>query len=188
MNIVQGIHDANPGRQISNIFRRLVKAQEELGEASEAFLNTTTPTNPKAKSWRDVCEELADVVIVLIDVGLTPIGDRSVDFDYFTSLIDRGLRTLNPDHFEQGLLIVGRNVGEAANELVGVISDGIEDDFVAFKHFIGDAVLYTTICFQQACDCDRIDDSREFLGTEIERKLAKWRNNRDTAKVVTDDV
>jgi len=75
-DIIQEISDANPAREPGNLIRRLVKIVEELGEASEAYLNVTSAANGKKKTWDDVREELADVVIVAVDCALTPMPDQ----------------------------------------------------------------------------------------------------------------
>lgn len=74
--IIQAISDANPDKQPGNLIRRIVKIMEELGEASEAFLNVTSLSNGKNKRWSDVREELADAVIVAVDCALTPTPDQ----------------------------------------------------------------------------------------------------------------
>lgn len=52
------------------IFRRLLKTQEELGEASEAFLSITGPQqeNYKGLTVDDLREEVADVFLMVADV------------------------------------------------------------------------------------------------------------------------
>lgn len=67
---------ANPKRTHENITRRLLKATEELGEVSQAYLAVTSKRNRKAKTWDDVREEVADVLIVMVDIALTPLPDR----------------------------------------------------------------------------------------------------------------
>jgi hypothetical protein len=80
-DVVTAISNANTTRQHGNLIRRLMKIVEEMGEVAEAYLNVTSAGNGKKKTWDDVREELADVVIVAVDCALTPM----------------------PDHIEQGL-------------------------------------------------------------------------------------
>ena len=71
--IIQSIRDANLTRNVCNIARRVIKLHEELGEHAEAYLNVTNAGNGKKKCWDDVREEAADLLIVAVDVALTPI-------------------------------------------------------------------------------------------------------------------
>lgn len=91
MKILQQIRAANPNRNHDNLARRLIKITEEIGEASEAYLNVTSDTNPKQKSWVDVREELIDTMIVVIDCALTPNPHELEDFDVSTEAGRRDL-------------------------------------------------------------------------------------------------
>jgi NTP pyrophosphatase (non-canonical NTP hydrolase) len=95
-HVLRAIVEANPTRHHDNLNRRIMKLMEELGEASEAYLNITSPSNPKGKSWTDVREELVDCVIVAVDCALTPTPDQekmtSDDIEEeFSSMISRKL-------------------------------------------------------------------------------------------------
>lgn len=46
---------------------------EELGELAEAYLGVTSSNNGKNKTWSDVREEIVDVLIVSLDLALTPL-------------------------------------------------------------------------------------------------------------------
>jgi NTP pyrophosphatase (non-canonical NTP hydrolase) len=70
--LMVAIRDANPDREFNTLARRMIKLMEEMGEASEAYLNMTNGTNSKKKTWDDLREELVDVVIVAVDMLLTP--------------------------------------------------------------------------------------------------------------------
>lgn len=74
--VVRAITNANPDKHYDNLGRRILKLSEELGEASQAYLNVTSPSNGKNKTWGDVREELADTVIVAVDCALTPTPDQ----------------------------------------------------------------------------------------------------------------
>lgn len=110
-DVIQEIQQANPDRKHETLPRRFIKLMEELGEASEAYLNITSKSNPKKLTWADVREELVDVVIVAVDLALTPLP---------------------------------HNEHMSAEEL--------EQDFIS----------------------------------EVRRKLAKWRRNRDTSQTASD--
>lgn len=73
--------DANRERSTKTLIRRIGKLGEELGELWEAFLNVTSLTNGKNKTWEDVREEAVDLVIVGIDVLATrlPIDEGKSD-------------------------------------------------------------------------------------------------------------
>ena len=71
--LLAAVWAANPDRCEATLARRLIKLSEELGEVSEAYLNVTSGSNAKAKSWDDFREELIDLMIVTMDCLLTPL-------------------------------------------------------------------------------------------------------------------
>ena len=73
--IFDRIYDANPARNIDNLERRLLKAQEELGEAAGAYLAVSSTHNYKEKTWSDFREELLDSLIIIIDCLYTQCPD-----------------------------------------------------------------------------------------------------------------
>ena len=75
-DVIEAIEQANPTRQVDNLGRRLIKIVEEVGEASEAYLNVTSAANGKNLKWADVREEFADAVIVAVDCAITPTPDQ----------------------------------------------------------------------------------------------------------------
>ncbi len=75
-DVIEAIEQANPTREVENLGRRLIKIVEEVGEASEAYLNVTSPANGKQMTWADVREEFADAVIVAVDCAITPTPDQ----------------------------------------------------------------------------------------------------------------
>jgi hypothetical protein len=78
-DIVKMVWDANPGRKIKNLGRRMMKAGEEYGEALQAYLAVTSKNNKKQKSWADVREELTDTIIVNFDALMTRFPDEPKD-------------------------------------------------------------------------------------------------------------
>lgn len=71
--ILKAIYEANPNRKNDerNVLRRIVKLGEEKGEVAEAYLGVTSDANLKGKTWDNVIEELADVIIVAADIVFT---------------------------------------------------------------------------------------------------------------------
>ena len=65
------IRDAHPGRQDIDFGRRCLKTMEELGELAEAHLNASSENNYKGKTYADVREELADMVLMVFDMCAT---------------------------------------------------------------------------------------------------------------------
>jgi len=77
-DILETIQLANPGRSITNIERRSLKLGEEVGEVQQAVLAVTSDTNLKQKTWEDVLEECADVIIVATDIALTQFPEAQL--------------------------------------------------------------------------------------------------------------
>lgn len=71
MDVIEAVRVANLKRTHTNLIRRMLKVVEELGEASEAYLNVTSAANAKEKTYEDVREELIDTAIVTLDCALT---------------------------------------------------------------------------------------------------------------------
>ena len=76
--IIDSVSNANLQRSVDNFDRRCEKFLEELGELAEARLGYTSKNNPKNKTLNDVKEEAVDVLIVALDISLTP-------FSFFSS-------------------------------------------------------------------------------------------------------
>lgn len=95
--IIDAVRAANPTRHYRNVNRRLGKLFEELGEVSDAYLAVSSLANAKQKTWDDVREEIADALIVAIDVTLTPLPDGRMEFvedDLPTRFAERGFWTV----------------------------------------------------------------------------------------------
>lgn len=71
--VFTAIREANPTRSHVCVNRRLLKIMEELGEASEAYLSRTSKSNYKHKTWDDFRVECVDILIVMLDVAMTPL-------------------------------------------------------------------------------------------------------------------
>lgn len=70
-DLINQVWDANPDRNTQDILRRICKTQEELGELAEAYLQLTSKTNYKKKTYEDVVEESVDTAIMALDVALS---------------------------------------------------------------------------------------------------------------------
>jgi len=182
--IVDAVYDANPTRNVSNVNRRIIKLGEEYGEASEAYLNVTSAGNGKGKTWADVREELADVLIVALDVVLTPMSDDENLSDIQTEL-DHEITIMATDDvdLETRMLRLQDYIGRLAGARR-------HPDVLGRQRRIA---IYTVLnAFEAALhptpDQEDLKPSNvaEALYAEIIRKLAKWTNNRDTGKVATD--
>lgn len=69
------------GRNLDNLSRRIMKANEEAGEINEAYLSVTSITNPKQKTWNDVREEAVDLILMSVDIAFTQLPtDNNVTY------------------------------------------------------------------------------------------------------------
>jgi hypothetical protein len=75
-DIIDAIDVVNTDRNFENLHRRLIKLGEEYGEASEAYLASTSSRSYKKLTYADLREELADTVIVAVDLALTRTPDQ----------------------------------------------------------------------------------------------------------------
>jgi NTP pyrophosphatase (non-canonical NTP hydrolase) len=74
--IIASIEQTDPGRNMGNYGRRIMKLGEEYGEVCQAYLSVTNPLSNKNMSWADVREEICDAVIVAVDLMLTKLPDE----------------------------------------------------------------------------------------------------------------
>lgn len=97
MNVFEKIWNANRKRTMTIFPRRLLKLGEEYGEANQAYLSVSSENNGKDKTWADVREELADTIIVAMDLYCHEMPDEK-DMTYELKLaqlnsdIDRKLK------------------------------------------------------------------------------------------------
>lgn len=155
--IIEQIADANPTRDYLNLNRRMLKLIEELGELAEAFLECTSIHNHKQKTWDDVKEESADVLIVAIDIALT-IDSGSSLAEYVRQ---------NSHRINCGFDTIIREICYAMARFDGSYK---QDRTVASAH------IRTAVCYAFALNQD--DDA---LLNEVNRKLEKWRSGVSTA-------
>lgn len=189
--IIQSIRDANLTRNVCNIARRVIKLHEELGEHAEAYLNVTSAGNGKKKSWDDVREEAADLLIVAVDVALTPIHSydsiERMEAELVQSLkgytinqrsqFTRQVTSTFAD-YEALTLKVGSLVGDLSSKSLG-------GGTVAAFNLVGAAFMLALVPLPDQADwtAEKLEDQ---LVNTISVKLAKWRNNRDTGTAATD--
>jgi hypothetical protein len=76
IKVIKLIEEVIEDRDFNSIERRISKFYEEFGEVNEAYLNVTSALNVKNKTYDDLREEIADCVIVALDVLLTIIPDK----------------------------------------------------------------------------------------------------------------
>lgn len=175
-DIISKVKDANPTRNLGNIQRRCMKLIEEAGETAEAFLGITSSIqNAKGKTWDDVREETADMLIVAIDIALT------ISETFPTYYVEKE----HPFHISNAMMMK-----YLADFMLEYQYTGME----------GWARLYKdcTDVIQAAVELSHFDwpDQKHLsveekdtnLRIEIDRKLAKWASNRAKMAVVTDDV
>lgn len=81
------IRDACDDRHFDKIARRLLKAGEELGEASQAYLRSTG-NSPKPMTIADLREEIVDLNVVALDLLLHRLpGEESLSEEEFAQVL-----------------------------------------------------------------------------------------------------
>jgi len=177
--IKQKVIEANPERDMANAKRRAIKLIEELGEVAEAWLNITSPQNGKSKSWNDVREEIADCLIVVMDVALTTLPGENQTHQWF---IQRELNTYA--HFEQIIFSILLELAFYGN----MIHAG---NYTHARVHINRAVVLTAELNMMPMP-DQPDANIEFIEkqllVEIDRKIAKWKRKRALKHTVAEGV
>lgn len=171
--IVDLIRDAHPERHHATLPRRCWKLIEELGEVAEAHLNVTSALNGKGKTWDDVREEVVDVLIVALDIALTPIP---ADIGGPDRVILLGVPL--PDitdltsHEDVGHLLF--EIAEAAGHVHQQLGAGNHEDAGEWAC----SAALSALAFAMMAWPDQPNASRTSVHTavlqEITRKLAKW--------------
>lgn len=181
-NIITMIRDANPERSRDTLSRRMFKLNEEFGEHAEAYLNVTSKNNGKGKTWDDVREEIADTLIVAVDVALTPplptMALNEVEYLLFNTTYDFVAREF--DSYEDGMLDVSVLIGT----LSSVVRNGKGDilPLINLVQLIMGLAL-TALPDQEGMSTDDLLKNLEHL---IETKLNKWKANRLTGMNASD--
>jgi NTP pyrophosphatase (non-canonical NTP hydrolase) len=185
MDIISAINEANPGRNRATLHRRIMKLGEEYGEVSEAYLNVTSPHNGKGMSWDDVREEFADLLIVAVDVSLTPLD---VPGAFTTDQMVENLRreiaqTIDYDDLDALMLEIMYRLGGLSSAFTSFKANP-ETGYSQFQRYTRYFVSITASATQMAMPDQKghsVEALQENLASEISRKLAKWKRNRDTA-------
>jgi len=169
-HITRLVHDINPGRSRANLGRRALKLLEELGEVSEAWLNVTSGFNGKDKSWDDVREEVADCLVVALDIHLTNDGvePAPVHFD---------VRVGDPESFVPMTFLVASHLSNCGTKFFE--GDDRAVTFYAAQAAIA-AVDLAFIPFPG--HTPSLDEMADELTALVERKLAKWAANQERAR------
>lgn len=174
--LVNKVAAANPSRNADNLYRRLLKVIEEMGETSEAYLSVTSPANYKNKSWLDYREEAVDTLIVLIDISLTQLTNFPP-----AALIPFNIRLAtehsfdNPAKLEVCKFEVIRAVGAAEQHLR-------DNKPIAFYGALSRAIQAAAdMCFARIPN----DHDPKVISSRItelfDKKLQKWISNQNIA-------
>jgi len=183
------VRAANPQRHVNNLQRRTIKLVEEIGEVAEAWLNVTSASNAKHKTWDDVREEIADCLIVAFDVAWTLLpGETTVPpllSGWDAGGWDAELTDYSPEDDFTGTVFeivfdiaqVGQLLGHGAYHRARI-------------HINRTLDRVSTLAMLPLPDQASADSSVIVaqLHTEVSRKLVKWADNRSTMQVSTDDV
>ncbi len=200
--IIPAIRDANLTRHNGNLGRRVIKLCEELGEHAEAYLNISSAGNGKGKTWDDVREEAADILIVAVDVALTPNDGEnpSVAETFVTRLVSQhdfripgqpfsNLMTPSAAEYEKLTLIVGNIIGNVCAGQISGAGRGLAGGGGRVR-----AEASSLIAWSLMLALTPLPDQADYTVAQLEEqlvstiavKLAKWRNNRDTGTAATD--
>lgn len=177
------VRDANLGRETGNVPRRAIKLVEELGEVAQALLQVTSATNRKQKTWDDVREEIADCLIVALDIGWTALPHESAPPESL-DIPNQKICNADPTLNEQTIFSICYNLG--------LFGQSVRSYPVCAR---GDITRVIDLLSKMAvCPLpDQVDasphDVEQALLAEVERKLAKWTASRVTTEdVMVDDA
>ena len=160
------VRDANLERDAATLDRRAFKLLEELGEVAQAYLAVTSQHNRKQKSWDDVREELADCLIVALDIAWTVLPGE-------TDIAPPSYRSQQPLDFIQAISRISYQLALYTSSL------GLR--FNLARHAI-ERVIHFTAHLAFLPLPDQTDLSADAIAVqlveEIERKLQKWAGHR----------
>lgn len=154
-HIAELVLHANLNRSLANLHRRVGKLLEEIGETNQAYLCVTSASPSKAKTWDDVREEATDVLIVALDILLTPGIDGNPEIDTYTYMTP---------HDNDDILRMLRNVARWGCDIADYLFISHQQTRRQSEEMVRHAFILTDRVFQ--------DDAS--LIQEVERKLAKW--------------
>jgi len=170
--VIEMVADANANRQRDNLDRRILKFIEELGEIAEAFLECTSLHNRKHKTWADVHEEAADVLIVAIDIALTPLAVLCSS-DQLVDAVRQQVYRIN-----MGFPTLMRRLCFSSAHYGG---DYLSEPEQALQ-YITETVSYGFALNELMWRIDDVDKRDKAIINEVARKLAKWRTGTSTAE------
>lgn len=183
--IIQLVAKANPDRNRANLSRRVHKIFEELGEIEEAYLNVTSSTNGKGKTFADVREEACDVLIVAIDVALTPLTDDDDPAVVQQSLVSKMSAMIDDKDYDVIIWRIARyasNVGRChKTDICLACAEGWHLVLYAFELV---ELVFRRVLLEPSGET--VEDATDQIVPEIKRKLAKWIKNRQDKVTVTD--
>lgn len=159
-NILDLVARANPTRCATSLDRRVTKLLEEIGEIAQAFLSVTTPDNDKKKTWDDVREEAADVLIVAVDIALTPL-DGAVDQSSLERYVCDNLHRINLGFHQIVWRISRLNAGFGSSH----------NDPPTARQYSAEMVRY-------AFALNLLWDDPDLLCGEVRRKIRKWKRKK----------
>lgn len=156
-SVIDLVAQANPTRAQPSLERRVTKLLEEIGEISQAFLSVTSANNDKKKTWSDVREEAADVLIVALDIALTPLDGAAVDQQRLDRYVREKLHRVNLG-FHQLVWRISR-----LNAMVGASRDADTTTQCSAE----------MVRYAFALNCLLGDPA--LLGATVQRKIKKWK-------------
>jgi hypothetical protein len=213
--MIEMIRDANPGRNYKNLNRRLMKLFEELGEVSEAYLNVTSGFNGKNKTWDDIREEIVDVLIMTVDIALTPLpGVPEHDFSSLNTFSNLVCGLYDFDAFEDFFMEICKDGSDAydtlkirpdfttsispeyreehktlievATKYAPMATDYVEANRLVISAAIN-AIRLSCVRFPDQ-ENKTVDELDAALIVELQRKLDKWAAKRAKMECPTDDI
>lgn len=184
--VIGHVYLANTGRNPANLNRRLHKWFEEFGELEQAYLSISS-NNHRSLSIMSVREEACDVLIVAIDIALTPITNNFTLVGLAKNLADfaaikptiRGAHTPRDEYDALTMSAASAACGYATTYM----SDPATADFIHGHPLVRWCFAIVDFVF---CDIPQGAQRDEAVVTEIARKLAKWKKNRESGRVATD--
>lgn len=179
-NIISMIRDANPERNNKTLLRRIFKLTEEFGEHAEAYLNVTSKNNGKGKSWDDVREEIADTLIVAVDVALTPANDGESGEAVENILKQLTYSDHSYDRYELSMINASVAIGQLANS--------VSQDRQDILPVVGLVETITNMALTAMPDQANLDKTELLSNLEhlVDTKLDKWKANRLTGMNASD--
>ena len=157
LSVLDMVAQANPNRCAPSLERRVTKLLEEIGETAQAFLSVTSERNDRRKTWDDVREEAADVLIVAVDIALTPI-DRVVDQQRLGRYVQERLHRINLG-FHQLIWRISR-----LNAMIGNAHDDPDT-----------ATQCSTELVRYAFALNNLLGDPTTLCSMVQRKIKKWK-------------